>query len=68
LKKFKFENDATTKEEIDPKLKIKNIVESVFDTHYDDIIAKKLPVKFKVRITISQNIITKKIVHKCPKR
>ena len=47
LKKYKIEyNDGV--ENVDPKTKIKNIVDNIFDEHYDDIIAKKLPVKFKV--------------------
>jgi hypothetical protein len=40
--------ESAVKEVIDPKTKIKNMLDNVFNPHYDDIIAKELPVKFKV--------------------
>lgn len=46
LKKFKIE-ETKKDENSDPKTKLKNIINTAFDTHYDDIIAKNLPVKFK---------------------
>jgi len=47
LKKYNIPFEEN-KKEVDPKAKIKNIIDNVFDPHYDDIIAKELPVKFKV--------------------
>jgi hypothetical protein len=52
---FKIENEETKFIDIDPKMKIKKLVENVYDTHYDDIIDKKLPVKFKVYILFIVN-------------